>query len=132
MKSETYGKLDKAIYKCFISVRHSNIPISATIIKLKALECAKVLQCNNIQTSDEWLDRWKERFNVCFKTLSGAIYKFFNSGSFRIKTACLALSFLFHLIDLLLLQSLLKNIYFSRLLLKSKNSLGKSSCFPFG
>ena len=29
MKSATYKKLDKAIYKWFISVRHSNIPISA-------------------------------------------------------------------------------------------------------
>ena len=83
MKSATYEKLDKAIYKWFISVRHSNIPISASIIKLKALEFAKGLQCDNFQASDGWLGRWKERFNIRLKTVSGTIYKFFNSCSFK-------------------------------------------------
>ena len=70
MKSATYEKLDKAIYKWFISVRHSNIPISASIIKLKALEFVKGLKCDKFQASDGWLRRWKERFNVRLKTVS--------------------------------------------------------------
>ena len=47
MKSATYEKLDNAIYKwlVFISVRHSNIPISASIIKLLSLR--KVLNVIN-------------------------------------------------------------------------------------
>ena len=79
MKSARSGKLYKAIYKWFISVRHSGIPISASIIKQKALEFSKGLQCDNFQASDGWLGRWKERFNVRLKTESATIYKLFNS-----------------------------------------------------
>ena len=70
MKSATYEKLDKEIYKWVISIRHSNIPISAGIIKLKALEFAKGLKCAKFQASDGWLHRWEKRFNVRLKTVS--------------------------------------------------------------
>ena len=47
----------------------SNIPISASIIKLKALEFAKGLEGDKFQASDGWPRRWKEHFNVLLNTV---------------------------------------------------------------
>ena len=39
--------------------------------KTKAIEFAQKMNVENFKASDGWLDRWKERFNVSFKTVSG-------------------------------------------------------------
>ena len=41
MKTATYEELDSAVYKWLKTARHSNIPISCSIFKEKALEFAK-------------------------------------------------------------------------------------------
>ena len=64
-------ELDSAVYKWLKTARHSNIPISCSIFKEKALEFAKSLDLNDFHASDGWVSRWKKRFNVSFKTVSG-------------------------------------------------------------
>ena len=76
MRGSSYEDMDKTCYKWLLNARHQNIPISGTILKEKALYFAKELGCDtNFQASDGWFDRWKKRFNVSFKTVSG-IYIF--------------------------------------------------------
>ena len=63
----------EACYKWLVNARSRNVPISATVLKTKALYIAKELGCNDFSASDGWLDRWKKRKNVSFTTISGLL-----------------------------------------------------------
>ena len=52
-----YQLVDKACHTCHINARHQNIPISATVLKRKALYFAKVFSYEEFQASDGWLDK---------------------------------------------------------------------------
>ena len=72
--------IDETFYKWLVNARGRNILISATVLQTKALYFTKELGCNDFSTSDGWLDRWKERKNVSFKTISALFtYVFFSS-----------------------------------------------------
>ena len=45
--------------------------LSAMVLKTKALYFAKEVGCSDFSASDGWLDRWKKRKGVSFKTISG-------------------------------------------------------------
>ena len=85
LRTATYEGLDKACYKWFLNARHQNIPVSWPIFKVKALHFAKEFSMDKFQASNGWIDRWKKRFNVSFKAVSGmyCIYYSFlqSSGS---------------------------------------------------
>ena len=70
-RGSPYENIDEACYKWLVNTRGRSIPISATVLKTKALYFAKELGCNDFSASDGWLDRWKKRKNVSFKTISG-------------------------------------------------------------
>ena len=70
-RGSPYENLDKVCYKWLVNARGQNIPISATMLKTKALSFVKELGCNDFCASDGWLDQWKKRKNVSFKTISG-------------------------------------------------------------
>lgn len=76
-KASTYENLDQACYKWFINARAQNIPVSASVLKTKALFFAKELGMTDFTGSDGWLDRWKKRKNVSFKTISGNFLNMF-------------------------------------------------------
>ena len=71
VKPPTYEELDNATYKWLKSARDRNVPVGANVLKLKALKFAKKIDLGNFHASDGWMDRWKKRFNVSFKTISG-------------------------------------------------------------
>ena len=48
-----------------------DIAVSALVFKTNAIEYAEKMNAENFKASDAWLDRWKKRFNVSFKTVSG-------------------------------------------------------------
>ena len=52
-----YQLVDKACHTCHINARHQNIPISAKVLKRKALYFAKVFSYEEFQASDGWLDK---------------------------------------------------------------------------
>ena len=60
VKPATYEELDNATYKWLKSARDRNVPVGANVLDL-----------GNFHASDGWMDRWKKRFNVSFKTISG-------------------------------------------------------------
>ena len=52
MKTATNEELDSAVYRWLKTARYSNIPISISIFKEKALEFAKSLELNDFYASD--------------------------------------------------------------------------------
>ena len=57
METATYEEFDSAVYKWLKTARYSNIPISCSIFKEKALEFAKLLELNDFHASDGWVSR---------------------------------------------------------------------------
>ena len=73
LRQSSYDNVDQACYKWLVCARHKNIPISGNILKTKALYFAKEFGFDSFQASNGWIDRWKQRFNVSFKTISGIL-----------------------------------------------------------
>ena len=71
LKGGSYDKLDQAVYKYFLNVRSQNIPVSGPMLKEKAMAYARQLQIADFKGSDGWLDRWKTRHGITFKTIAG-------------------------------------------------------------
>ena len=63
--------LDKAVFKWFLNVRTQNVALSSEIVQEKAGDYAKELGIEDFKASDGWLWRWKNRYNISFKTVSG-------------------------------------------------------------
>lgn len=59
------------MYKYFLNVRSQNIPVSGPMLKEKAMPYARQLQIADFKGSDRWLDRWKTRHGITFKTIAG-------------------------------------------------------------
>ena len=66
MRLSPHEDLDKACYMWLLNALHQSIPVSGTILKVKALYFAKDLGCDSFQASDGWLDRWKKKM-FCLK-----------------------------------------------------------------
>lgn len=69
-KTEGFN-IDKLIYEWFVKARSKNIPLSGPIIRSKAKEVAEQLNYQNFNASSGWLERFKRRHNISFKTVSG-------------------------------------------------------------
>ena len=71
LRAGSYEKLDQAIFKWLLTVRSRDVAVSALILKTKAIDFAEKMSIENFHASDGWLDRWKKRYNVSFKKISG-------------------------------------------------------------
>ena len=71
LKEGTFAHLDDLIFKWLLTVRSRNAVVSASILKTKVKELAEKINIKGFQASDGWVDRWKNRYNVSFKTVSG-------------------------------------------------------------
>lgn len=69
-KLEGYN-IDKVTYDWFVQARAKNIPLSGTLIRSKAKEVAEQLRYQNFNASSGWLERFKKRHNITFRTISG-------------------------------------------------------------
>ena len=65
-----FANLDQAMFKWVLVVRSRDVVVLALVFKTKAIEFAEKINVENFKASDGWLDRWKKRFNVSFKTVS--------------------------------------------------------------
>ena len=70
LKKSDNKNLDEAVFTWFKNVRSNKIPVNGSITREKALGLAKSLELTDIQASDGWLDKWKQRHNVTFKAVS--------------------------------------------------------------
>ena len=70
LRQGTFANLDDLIFKGLLTVRGRNLVVSASIPKTKAKELAEKINIKGFQVSDDRLHRWKNRYNVSFKTVS--------------------------------------------------------------
>jgi len=63
--------LDERMYNWFAAARSRNIPISGTILQEKAKQVADILELEQFKASNGWLESFRKRHNICFRTLSG-------------------------------------------------------------
>ena len=63
--------LDKAVYKWLLAVRSKNAVVNTLILKEKSSIFAKAFGITDFVPSDGWITRWKRRFNISFKKISG-------------------------------------------------------------
>ena len=77
VKAGKYADLNKAFFKWFMSARSSNKSMCGLALQEKTIDLAKKqqqqqqqLEIANFEASTGWVDRWEERNNVKFKTVS--------------------------------------------------------------
>lgn len=63
--------IDQCVTNWFKQARDKNIPISGTLVRAEAKEFAIALEKTNFKASTGWLDRFKNRKEISFKTVSG-------------------------------------------------------------
>ena len=61
VKPEKYEELKKAVHKCCFILRSENVPISALMLKEKALEFAGGLNIEGFRATEGWLEKRKKR-----------------------------------------------------------------------
>jgi len=71
MRKAQFEDVDTVVYKWFQDVRSRNVPLTGPLIREKALEFAKMLKVENFQASVGWLNRFRERYGVLSKCISG-------------------------------------------------------------
>lgn len=65
------NKLDAVLFEWFTKVRANNFPISGPLLQEKALEVAGALGIENFKASNGWLEKFRLRHNIVFKSVCG-------------------------------------------------------------
>lgn len=71
LRTATYEDIENALMIWLRQARSNNLPIGGPILKEKAIALAKELGHHDFKCSDGWLDRFKKRREVTFRTVSG-------------------------------------------------------------
>ena len=71
LKTSKHENLDQALFKWVLAARSQDVPINGPILKTKAVTYAKELGLHDFRGSEGFVDRWKKRHNIKFKTISG-------------------------------------------------------------
>ncbi|GBN06097.1 Tigger transposable element-derived protein 4 [Araneus ventricosus] len=71
MRHEKYVDINEALLEWFKTVRAKKIPVSRPMIQHKAKELADALGIENFSAIDGWLDRFRIRNNITFRSLCG-------------------------------------------------------------
>lgn len=71
LKTSPYDDLENILMQWFKAARASKIPINGSVVKEKALEIAERLKLQGFSASNGWIDRFKKRNNLCFKSICG-------------------------------------------------------------
>lgn len=71
IRASKYEKMEEILKEWFVSARASNIPVGGTIIREKALRIANRLNIEGFTASNGWIDRFKKRHNVVYRSICG-------------------------------------------------------------
>lgn len=71
LRTATYEDVEEAVLKWFQTARSQNVPINGQLMREKALTFANKLNHESFQCSGGWLDRFKARHGVVFRTICG-------------------------------------------------------------
>ncbi len=64
------NSLDNVAYSSYDNFLEKGLPFSGELLKVLAKTCADKLGVLNFKASNGWLDRFKKRHNLSFKTTS--------------------------------------------------------------
>jgi len=71
MRRSKFDEIEEVLVRWLKHARSQNVPISAVILKEKAIEIAKELNIEDFGGSNGWLERFKERHCLSFKSICG-------------------------------------------------------------
>ena len=71
LKPAQHSKLDDAVLIWLKQARVQNLPFGGNLIKEKALKLAEFMHIPDFIASDGWLDNFKKRHGITFKTVQG-------------------------------------------------------------
>ncbi|GBN40626.1 Tigger transposable element-derived protein 6 [Araneus ventricosus] len=71
MRHGKYVIINEAVSEWFKTVRAKTIPVSGAMIQYKAKELADALGIENFSSSNGWMDRFRIRNNITFRSLCG-------------------------------------------------------------
>lgn len=63
--------LDEAVFKWFKQARAAGVNFDGTILREKTIEIADKLGINSFSASNGWIDRFKKRHGICYRTVNG-------------------------------------------------------------
>ena len=66
-----FGKVNELVWKWFREKRSRGVPISGPAIQEKALQIAKVLGETDFKVSNGWLEAFRKRHSITFRSISG-------------------------------------------------------------
>nr|XP_039266303.1 tigger transposable element-derived protein 4-like [Styela clava] len=66
-----HSKLDDGVLMWLKQAKGQNLPVSGDLIKEKALKLADLMLIPNFMASNGWLDNFKKRHGITFKTVQG-------------------------------------------------------------
>lgn len=70
-KTCAFPEVEQALLKWFETHRSKNIPLSGVLLKEKAMDFAHLLNVTGFNASTGWLDKFKARNKIVFRTLHG-------------------------------------------------------------
>ncbi|KAH7972197.1 hypothetical protein HPB52_009041 [Rhipicephalus sanguineus] len=70
-RSSEHVQLDKAVFEWFKQARAAGVNFNGTILREKALEIADKLGIDGFCASNGWIDRFKNRHGLCYRTVNG-------------------------------------------------------------
>ena len=66
-----HERVDKALFAWFVQARSNNVPLCGPILLEKANHFCSSLYGEGETVSPSWLNRWKVRYNIAGRTVSG-------------------------------------------------------------
>ena len=71
MRGARNEDLDNAVHRWFVQVRETKLPVTSHLLKEKAEKFAAAFGLDDFQCSNGWIDHFKQRHDLKFKSLSG-------------------------------------------------------------
>ncbi|GBM30501.1 Tigger transposable element-derived protein 4 [Araneus ventricosus] len=71
MRKSKFDEIEEVLVRWLKDARSQNVPISSLILKEKAMEIAEELNIEDFGGSNGWLERFKDRHCLSFKTICG-------------------------------------------------------------
>ncbi|GBL96508.1 Tigger transposable element-derived protein 4 [Araneus ventricosus] len=71
MRKSKFDEIEEVLVRWLKHARSQNVPISALILKEKAIEIAEELNIEDFGCSNGWLERFKDRHCLAFKKICG-------------------------------------------------------------
>ena len=66
-----YTDVNQALWDWYMICRNSNIPISGAMLKEEATLIAEKLEITDFVAFNGWLEKFKQKFSICNKTVAG-------------------------------------------------------------